>query len=173
MTRPRAGFLIVGLTAGLAACDGASRESPTAPSPIQQSPPQPSSPSVFPPGVLSAATLSGTVFEATATGRVPIEGVAVYCELCGAGTHTWSFTDSSGFYTFTGVWNAGVLPTSLSASKSDYADPPGLPGVTPPNPPGPGWREVMVIGDTSFNIELVKEMKPSPRPPEITDLLRQ
>ena len=38
---------------------------------------------MIPPGVLSAYTLSGVVFEVTATGRTPIEGVAVYCELCG------------------------------------------------------------------------------------------
>jgi hypothetical protein len=54
------------------------------------------------------------------------------------------------------VWNAGVRPTSLSATKAGYADPPGLPVMTPPNPSGAGWREVMVVGDTRFDIELVR-----------------
>ena len=39
---------------------------------------------------------------------MPIEGVAVYCELCGEDTHSWSFTDSSGAYSFTGVWTHGT-----------------------------------------------------------------
>jgi hypothetical protein len=152
----RAGFLILGLTAGLAGCDDATPQPPTGPSPIQQAPRQSTSPSAFPPGVLSDNTLSGVVFELTAKGRAPIEAVAVYCELCGASTHNWASTDSDGFYTFTGVWNAGVLPTSLSVGKAGYVDPPGLPAVTPPNPSGPGWRQVMVIGDTRFDIELVR-----------------
>jgi len=157
---PSARLFILGLAAGLAGCDGDNRESPTAPSLIQQSatqpPTQPASPAVFPPGVLRPVTLSGTVFEITATGRAPVEGAAVYCELCGEATHSWSLTDANGMYTFTGVWNAGVLPTSLSAHKTGYVDPAQLPAVTPPNPTGPGWREVMVTGDTSFHVELVK-----------------
>jgi hypothetical protein len=96
------------------------------------------------------------VFELTTAGRAPVEGVYVYCELCGAATHSWSSTDANGLYTFTGVWNAGMFPTSLSVEKAGYADPPGLPVMTPPNPSGAGWREVMVVGDTRFDIELVR-----------------
>ena len=81
----------------------------------------------------------------------------MYCELCGEATHSWAFTDANGFYTFSsGVWNAGMSPTSLGVEKTGYVDPPGLPALTPPNPPGQGWREVMVVGHTRFDMELVK-----------------
>lgn len=153
----RAGVLILGFTAGAAGCDGGSPQPPTAPSTLQQAPGEPGSPRGFPPGVLTDATISGLVFELTATGRTPIEGVAVYCELCGESTHSWSVTDANGFYSFTGVWNAGKFPTSLGVEKTGYGDPPGLPAVTPPNPGGSGWREVMVVGHTRFDMELVKQ----------------
>jgi hypothetical protein len=153
----RAGISVLGLTAGLAGCDGGSIRPPTAPSAIQQSPSGPSGPGGFPPGVLTDATISGVVFELTATGRTAIEGVAVYCELCGQATHSWAVTDANGFYTFSsGVWIAGTLPTSLGVEKAGYVDPPGLPAVTPPNPAGSGWREVMVVGHTRFDMELVR-----------------
>ena len=101
----------------LAGCDGGSKHPPTAPSAMQQAPSGPGAPGGFPPGVLTDSTISGLVFELTATGRTPIEGVAVYCELCGEATHSWAVTDSNGLYTFTGVWNAGMFPTSLSIRK--------------------------------------------------------
>jgi hypothetical protein len=151
----RARVLILGFTAGLAGCDGGPQR-PTAPSPIQQSPSGPSSGGGFPPGVLTDVTISGQVFELTATGRTPLEGVAVYCELCREATHSWAITDANGFYTFTGVWNAGNWPTSLAVQKTGYVDPPELPAITPPNPAGSGWREVMVNGHTRFDMELVK-----------------
>jgi hypothetical protein len=106
--------------------------------------------------VLREYTLSGVVFETTTTGRSPIEGVRVYCELCGAETHTDAYTDANGFYSFTGVWNAGVFPTSIWSVKEGYRDPEGLARPTPPNASGPGWREVMVNGDTRYDIELVR-----------------
>ena len=152
----RARILFLGLSAGLIACDGGSRQPPTAPSPMSPSASGPTSPAGFPPGVFTDSTISGQVFDLTTTGRTPIEGVAVYCELCGKSTHSWAFTDSNGFYRFTGVWNAGKFPTSLAVEKTGYVDPPGLPAVTPPNPVGAGWREVMVTGHTRFDIELVK-----------------
>jgi hypothetical protein len=107
---------------------------------------------------LTDSTISGVVFEQTVSGRTPIEGVAVYCELCGEATHSWALTDSNGLYAFSGgVWNAGAFPTSLSVRKAGYVDPPALPAVTPPNPAGSGWREVMVRGNTRFDMELVKQ----------------
>ena len=80
----------------------------------------------FPPGVLSAYTLSGVVFEVTTTGETPIEGVAVYCELCGEETHSWSITDSSGIYRFTGVWTTPGVPTPVWFGKEGYIDPLGV-----------------------------------------------
>ena len=79
------------MAVGLAGCDGADSPAPTAPSAVQAPLPPPAptpTRAQFPPGVLSAYTLSGVVFEVTPTGKTPIEGVAVYCELCGAETHS-------------------------------------------------------------------------------------
>lgn len=152
----RAGFLILAFTAGLVGCGSGGPQPPTGPSTIQQPPSRPRPAGSFPPGVLTDSIISGLVFELTANGRTPIEGVAVYCELCGESTHSWAFTDANGFYSFTGVWNAGMFPTSLGVEKTGYVDPPGRQAVTPPNPAGSGWREVMVIGHTRFDMELVK-----------------
>lgn len=151
----RTAVVVLVIAASLPGCDDRSRR-PTAPSSFQQSPTAPSSAGGFPPGVFTDVTISGQVFEMTATGRMPIAGVGVYCELCGQSTHSWSFTDANGLYSFTGVWNAGVVPTSLGLEKLGYVDPPGLPSVTAPNPVGAGWREVMVNGDTRFDMELVR-----------------
>ena len=145
--RTRTGLLILVLTAGLAGCGGTSPQAPTGPSTVQPPPPPPSG---FPPGVFSDYILSGVVFETTAAGRSPIEGVGVYCELCGTDTHSWASTDSDGFYSFTGIWNAGVGPTPLYVEKAEYVDPPGPPS------PGPGWRSVTITADTRFDIELVR-----------------
>ena len=151
--RTRAGLLTLVLTVGLGGCGGATPQPPTGPSPVQQ-PPQ--VPGGFPPGVLSDYTLTGVVFEVTANGRTPIAGASVYCELCGTETHSWASTDSNGFYSFTGVWNAGVSATELRSVKDGYTDPAVPPGSTPPNTRGPGWRKVMVNGDTRFDIELAR-----------------
>jgi hypothetical protein len=127
----------------------------------------PSAPAQLPPGsqpsqptdsyTLANVTLSGVVFEETSEGRTPIEGVEVYCEPCGAETHTWASTDADGFYSFTGVWtNPGQFPTRILIRKDGYGDPEGLPKPTPPNPSGAGWREVVVNGDTRFDVQLVR-----------------
>jgi len=103
-------------------------------------------------------TLSGFVFEQTVNGREPVEAVDVYCEPCGAETHTYAVTDSNGFYSFNGFWtDATHFPTAIWVGKDGYADPAGLPKTTPPNPSGPGWREVVVNGDTRFDMELVRK----------------
>ena len=150
-------ILILTLAAGLTGCDGSASSLPAAPSTTTPPPttaPPPTTP--WPGGNLVDVTLSGTVYEVTATGRAPIEGVTLYCELCGAETHTWAYTDATGFYRFTGVWVDG-RPTPVHVRKDGYADPVGVPGSTPPNPSGAGWREVMVNGDTRFDIELVRQ----------------
>lgn len=132
--------------------------SPSAPSTIQQpAAVAPGPPAAWPPGPFTAdVMLSGVVFEVTPAGPVPIEGADVYCELCGAETHSWPVTDANGFYRFTGVWALGGIPTSVGIEKDGFLDPVGLPRTTPPNPSGPGWREVRIDGDTRFDIELVR-----------------
>ena len=153
--RTNAGVLVLALATGLAGCDGANSPAPTAPSVAQA--PVPSSaptrtPTPWPPGVLSAYTLSGVVLEVTTTGERPIEGVAVYCELCGEATHSWAFTDRTGFYSFTGVWTTPGARTPVWFSKEGYVDPPGVPRLVGES----GYRQVLVDGDTRFDVQLVR-----------------
>jgi hypothetical protein len=150
--RTSTGFLPLVLAVGLAGCQSTSSPSP-APSAVQQPVPVPTPPSAFPPGVLSDYTLSGVVFEVTTTGQTPIEGAQVYCELCGAETHSWARTDSNGFYSFTGVWTTPDVRTPVWFRKEGYTDPPGVPPVFNES----GWRQVLVTGDTRFDVELVRK----------------
>jgi hypothetical protein len=108
-------------------------------------------------------SLSGVVYELTPTGRRPIAGAFVYCELCGTETHTFATADENGFYHFSGdletgggVWLVpGVrTPIAVGLYNSDFTDPPGQ--------PRPGWREVLITGDTRFDIELVRRAAASP-----------
>ena len=159
-TRMRTAIACAVLLQGLAGCTG-SREVPSAPSPPVVSP----APAVAQPtgvSVLADATLSGMVYEVVidSTSRhVGIEGVSVYCEQCGESTHNFSYTDSKGEYVFPrGVWTEGrsSFPIRIRVAKDGYQDPAGLPKPTPPNPSGPGWREVVIHGDTRFDMELVR-----------------
>jgi hypothetical protein len=106
-------------------------------------------------------SLSGVVYELTPTGRRPIAGALVYCELCGEETHTFATANDQGFYHFSGdlsrgggVWLVPGVPTPIAVGyyNKDYEDPPGLPAM----PLGPGWRAVLIDGDTRFDIELVR-----------------
>jgi hypothetical protein len=150
--------LLVVFATALGGCD--SVNGPLAPSTVQQPAAivAPRTPGAsWPAGPFTAdVTLSGVVFEMTPAGPVPIEGASVYCELCGEETHSWSLTDSNGFYRFTGAWALGGIPTAAWIGKDGFTDPVGLPRPTPPNPSGPGWREVQIEGDTRFDVELVK-----------------
>jgi hypothetical protein len=112
--------------------------------------------------VLMDVTLSGMVYEVVGDPpgqRRGIENVSVYCEPCGVSTHNFAYTDSKGEYVFPrGVWTEGrgSFPTRIWMTKDGYQDPPGLPKTTPPNPSGPGWREVLIAGNTRFEMELVR-----------------
>jgi hypothetical protein len=146
-------ILVISIVSAVWACDRQSSSSiPSAPSPSPRPAPPPTPPGVFPPGVLSAYTLSGVVFEVTRTGQTPIEGVGVYCELCGRATHSWTFTDSNGIYSFTGVWTTSGVRTPVWFSKEGYADPSGVPLSFNKS----GWRQIMVDGDTRFDVQLVR-----------------
>jgi hypothetical protein len=152
--RIQTGLVLSVLVLGVAGCNSDSRLPSVAPSPMPPLPVPPSA-STY---TLSNVTLSGMVFEETLNGRAPIEHASVYCEPCGVETHTWAYTDSNGFYTFTGVWtDPSHFPTRILITKEGYADPVGLPKTTPPNPAGPGWREVVVNGDTRFDAQLVRK----------------
>lgn len=93
--------------------------------------------------------LSGLVFEVTATGRLPIEGVSLYCDSCGDPFgHTYAYSDASGLYRF--AWTANGA-TPLIVEKNGYT----LAGNLPTGPVK-GWIVVSVNGDTRFDIELVR-----------------
>jgi hypothetical protein len=153
----RNGIACLLLVQGLAGCGGGT-DAPSAPSPPVASPAAAGTGvSVF-----ADATLSGMVYEVVADSPrkiMGIEGVAVYCEQCGASTHTYSYTDANGEYVFPkGVWTEGrpSFPVRIWVRKDGYQDPAGLPKPTPPNPSGPGWREVVISSDTRFDLELVR-----------------
>lgn len=159
---------VLALALGLGGCGGADSSTPLAPSPL---PPQavvrvPTA-ALFPPGTLTGVSLSGVVYELTPTGRKPIAGALVYCELCGKETHTFATADDKGFYHFSGdlaagggVWVAPGVPTPINVGyyNRDFEDPPGSPVVFQ----GPGWRAVLIDGDTRFDIELVRRAAATP-----------
>ena len=47
------------------------------------------------------------------------------------------------------------IPIAVGYYNKDYEDPPGLPAMGH----GPGWREVLIDGDTRFDIELVRRVR--------------
>ena len=170
MRHRKIGIMLV-LALGLGGCGSSS--SPTTPLTPSPLPPQAVVPAPPPPGswlrdyTLTGVSLSGVVYELTTTGRTPIAGTVVYCELCGTETHTFAYADDNGFYHFTGdlasgggVWLAPKVPTPLAVGfyNKDYEDPPGLPRVGN----GPGWRAVLIEGDTRFDIELVRRAAATP-----------
>jgi len=148
----------------LGGCGSDSPATPLTPSPI----PQAVVPAPTPgPTTLRGVSLSGVVYELTPTGRTPIAGAIVYCEPCGKETHTFATADDNGFYHFSGdlargggVWVSPGVPTPIAVGyyNRDYEDPPGLPAMRQ----GPGWREVLIDGDTSFDIELVRRAAATP-----------
>jgi len=154
----KARVLLLVFATSLGGCDSTSL--PSAPSavpvPVAIVAPQPPAAS-WPAGPFTPdVTLSGIVFEVTPAGPLPIQGAVIYCELCREETHSWARSDANGFYSFTGVWALGGSPTSVHISKDGFLDPVGLPRPTPPNPSGPGWREVRIDGDTRFDVELIR-----------------
>jgi hypothetical protein len=154
---------------GLGGCGGSDPQvMPLAPSPPPAPTliPAPPANSSFPPGTLTGVSLSGVVYELTPTGRRPIPAAIVYCELCGQETHTFATADADGFYHFSGdltkrggVWVVPGVPILLAVGYNEaYKDPPGLPALRF----GAGWREVLIDGDTRFDIELVRRLPATP-----------
>jgi hypothetical protein len=90
---------------------------------------------VFVPG---SFTLSGVVTEATAAGNVPVEGVSVYRGVVSGYRH--AITDRNGVYSMSGMFNGSE---SVSTLKEGFAR--------------TQVRNVMIDGDTRFDIQLVRE----------------
>lgn len=113
---------------GLIGCNTPTRSAPTLPTPTpvtpltpvrtRTCPPQPGGPAPY---VHHDVTLSGVVTEPENT---PVEGVMVYCDVCGAlnsGGHTFSYTDAQGVYSFTGVAVLPGVPTTILVEKAGYS----------------------------------------------------
>jgi len=95
---------------------------------------------------LASSVLSGMVYETTPNGRVPLDGVVLYCDACGSPVgHTFVTTDANGLYRFEWTLNGKTWIRFISKDGYRYAGP-----IEPPGIP------VNVIGDTRFDIELVK-----------------
>lgn len=92
-------------------------------------------------------TLSGIVYEQTSDGRVPLEGVVLYCDSCGSPVgHTFVTTDSDGFYSLSWVLNGKTFLQFISKEGYRYAGPIEQLGIP-----------VMINGsNTRFDIELVR-----------------
>jgi len=160
---------VVGLTMVISGCSGGSYvTNPVSPSPLptQAAIPTPTVPPPAGPGAwlggtytLTAVSLYGLVYEETAAGRAGVAGAPVYCEVCGEITHTWAIADANGFYRFSGdlatgggVWLRPGVSTVVGVRQDGYQDPPGVPLMFN----SPGWRQVMISGDTQFDIQLVR-----------------
>ena len=120
--------------------------------PLSPTPPPVAAPP--PPAAVMAGTLSGMVYETTASGRIPVGDVEVYCDACGPQGHSFSLTGSDGEYVFAGA-PAGV--NLILVAKDGYALP--RPDWTNPNPTPLGWLggvNAVVNGDTRFDLELVR-----------------
>jgi hypothetical protein len=147
-------------------CNGGGATTPVSPSPPAPPPSSVAAPPPARPGpsghALTAVSLSGTVYEVSSAGRVPIPGARVYCEMCGTETHTFAVADSNGFYIFPGdlssgggIWLSGRR-TPVFVENRGYRDPEGLPLFQGVCPNGFSCREVLIEGNTHFDIELVR-----------------
>ncbi|HET7695826.1 MAG TPA: carboxypeptidase-like regulatory domain-containing protein [Vicinamibacterales bacterium] len=99
---------------------------------------------------IASYVLSGVVFEMTAAGQVPVEGVELYCDSCGSPVgHTFVYTNAAGAYRFEWSQN-GVHPLFVTKAGYDIFDPTGelLDSY--------GRIHATVRGDTRFDVQLVR-----------------
>jgi hypothetical protein len=95
--------------------------------------------------------LSGMVFEMTESGRVPVEGVELYCDSCGSPDgHTFVYTDANGLYRLEWTLN-GVHPLFVTKPGYDIFDPTGT--LRDQH----GRISAAVDGDTRFDIQVRRQ----------------
>ena len=92
-------------------------------------------------------TLSGMAYELTPAGRVPIEGVVLYCDGCGSPEgHTFVTTDAGGLYSFSWVL-PGITYVQVTGKEGYRYVGPASTGLGVP---------VSTVGDTRFDVEFVR-----------------
>ena len=134
------------LAASLVGCGSGTSVPFSTPVSASPAPPPVAAPAVPP----TAHTLSGLVFESTATGRVPVQGVHVYCDGCGSPVgHTSFFTAGDGLYSFGWAYD-GTMP--LLVQREGYT----VVGAVDVLSNGMSRRSVTINGDTQFDIELIR-----------------
>ena len=88
---------------------------------------------------LLSSVLSGMVYENTPAGRVPLEGVVLYCDGCGSPVgHTFVTTDANGMYRF--EWTSDGMNYIQFVSKDGY----GYVGPTTVRDPGERHRQYAI-----------------------------
>ena len=94
--------------------------------------------------------LSGVVFEITDAGRVPLEGVELYCDSCGSPDgHAYVYTNADGVYSL--EWTAnGVHALFVSKAGYEIFDPTGT------LRDAIGRISATVRGDTRFDVQLAR-----------------
>lgn len=99
---------------------------------------------------LAHNVLSGVVYELTAAGRIPIEGVELYCDSCGSPVgHTFVYSDENGAYRF--EWTPdGMHPLFVRKAGYEIFDPAGT------LRDAHGRITATVRGDTQFDVQLVR-----------------
>ena len=134
---------VLGLTVLMPACEGRTPVSPSRP------PADVTTPSSV------TYVLSGVVFEITDAGRVPLEGVELYCDSCGSPDgHTSVRTNGNGFYSLAWTTN-GVHALFVTKAGYEIFDPTGT------RRDAIGRISATVRGDTVFDVQLVRR---SPAP---------
>ena len=134
------------LAIGMTGCG--SSTGPTAPTapPTTVVPPAP----VPPPVPQTTYTLSGVISELTASGKVPAEGVQLYCDSCGSPEgHTFTASDADGFYSFSWAQN-GLHPLLVWKDGYEVIDPTSILAN------GTAVKNARVDGDTRFDIQIVQ-----------------
>jgi hypothetical protein len=148
LARTAAAVALTVLTIGC----GSAPSSPSAATPL----PTPTPAAAPPPRTAGIANrvLSGTVIEITPSGRVPVEGVAIYLETCSLDNcpdvKAYEVrTDRRGEYRISGVFDGDLNFLWATDAVYKMADPMAL-GTCPDNCD----RVVIVSGDTRLDIEL-------------------
>ena len=94
--------------------------------------------------------LSGVVFEITDAGRVPLEGVELYCDSCGSPDgHAYAYSNADGVYRLEWTPN-GVHALFVSKPGYEIFDPTGT------FRDAIGRISATVRGDTAFDVQLVR-----------------